>query len=495
MSTETKKAEPRTGNGIAVLKFAPLALLIVLVIFLGLDLLVAAPIATFAAVAVSMYVNRCGFDGAFDFASKSVQGIVMVFFVNMFAYGVGECFMATGVGASVINIALSFGVTARTIASVAFILTCLLSLATGTSWGTFAACAPIFLWLNYILGGNTVLVLGAIAGGSCFGDNIGFISDTTVLSCGMQDVKIIDRVKHQGPWSLVCVVITLIITFAMSMSLPATQGSLTEALASIPAEAYAVLEAERPAALALLEQVQSGVPVYMVIPFVLVIATAFTGMNTMLCLGIGMLSSMILGSFAGTCTVMTWLNDMCLPAFSDSGSWAIIMMMWVAAFGGVMNSMNAFEPLAKLVVKMSKNVHHLMGWCGMLCIVGNAALSDETAEIATFSPILRSIVENEVEGSEEDKYKLRVRLATFTDALGVYGSELIPWHCFPVFFLAIAAGVFPIEPIGIMDIIRNNWMSMVSVASIIILTFTGLDRIIPLFGIPSEPKVTLKNRK
>ena len=495
MSTETKKAPREGGVGLAILKFAPLIVMMLLVIVVGLELVLAAAISVFVAAAISMFVNRCGFDDAFEFGAQAVRGIVMVFFVNMFAYAVGEVFMATGVGAALINLSLAAGVTARTIAVIAFLLTCALSLATGTSWGTFAACAPIFLWLNYLLGGNTVLVLGAIAGGSCFGDNIGMISDTTVLSCGMQDVKIIDRVKHQGPWSVLCIVITVIITFAMSMSLPSTQGSLQEALASIPAEAYEVLEVERPGALTLLEQVQTGVPVYMVIPFVLVIATAFTGMNTMLCLGSGVVSALVLGLIAGECTLMGWLNDMMLAGFSSSGGSAIIMMMWVAAFGGIMNSMGAFEPLAKLAVKMSANVHHLMGWCGVLCIVGNAALADEAAEIATFSPIVRGIVEEEVEASEEDMYKLRTRLATFTDALGVYGSELIPWHCYPVFFLAIASGVFPIEEIDVWDIIVNNWMSMISVLSILILTFTGLDRFIPLFGLPKNAKLKKKLAK
>ena len=77
----------------------------------------------------------------------------------------------------------------------------------------------------------------------------------------------------------------------------------------------------------------------------------------------------------------------------------------------------------------------------------------------------------------------------------MYGSELIPWHCFPVFFLAIASGVFPIEEIDIWDIIVNNWMSMISVISIIILTFTGLDRFIPLFGLPKDAKLKKKMAK
>jgi Na+/H+ antiporter NhaC len=84
----------------------------------------------------------------------------------MFAYGVAECFMATGVGASLIILALKLGVTARTVAPISILVTCILSIATGSSWGTFAACAPIFLWLNHLVGGDTILTLCAICGGN-----------------------------------------------------------------------------------------------------------------------------------------------------------------------------------------------------------------------------------------------------------------------------------------------------------------------------------------
>lgn len=128
----------------------------------------------------------------------------------------------------------------------------------------------------------------------------------------------------------------------------------------------------------------------------------------------------------------------------------------------------------------------------VLCLAGNVALADETAEIATISPITRNIVEENVEGSPEAMYKLRLRLATFADALGVYGSQLIPWHCFVVFYTAIANAVFPIYTFVPTDIIRMNIMSMVAVSSILILTFTGLDRYVPLFKLPREPEVKLK---
>ncbi len=488
----SEKKESRTGVLISFLKFTPIIVFALLVIVYGLDLLVAAPMATFVALGVAMFVNRENFNQVFDRGIASAKEIVIVFFILMFAYAVAECFMATGVGASTINLALNFGVSAKTVAVTGYLVTCVLSLATGTSWGTFAACAPIFLWLNYIVGGNLVLTLGAIAGGSCFGDNIGFISDTTVLSSGLQGVDIFKKVKHQSVWVGLCVIITVIIISAVSFNYPVVVGDPAEAIASIPAESLIALQEERPAAVLLLQQVSDKVPVYMVIPLFVVIILAFTGLNTMICLGGGMISSLIFGLMAKTVTVDVWLNTLLLGGFSSAGSWSICMMMWVSAFGGIMNSMNAFAPLANLIARISTKVRHLMGWNGVLCLLGNVALADETAEIATISPIIRKITEDNVEASEEDMYVLRLRLATFAGTLGVHGSQLIPWHSFTVFFVAIANTVYPIHDFVPLDIIKMNIMSFVAVGSILILTFTGWDRFIPLFKLPAEPNVRLK---
>ena len=365
------------------------------------------PLATFTALAVYMIINReKSFEKAFEHGLKATRKIALIFFILMFAYGVAECFMATGVGASLILLALKLGITARTVAIVSLLVTCVLSIATGSSWGTFAACAPIFLWLNHLVGGDVMLTLCAIAGGSCFGDNIGMISDVTVLSCGMQDVKIIDRIKHQMAWCFGCLAIALVIFYFAGSHLPNVQGDVQAALDSIPPEAYAALEERRPSAVLLLEQVKTGVPYYMVIPMLLVIVLSFLGLHTLICLGAGMFSSLVLGYFAGTANLHIWLNDLLYGGFSGAGEWVIVMMMWVSAFGGIMNAMNAFEPLSRLVVRISRNVHQLMGWCGVLCLMGNMALADEAAQVATMSPIVRDIVEKNVEtDSEEDAYQ------------------------------------------------------------------------------------------
>ena len=490
METHTKQQ----STWIAAFKFAPLLVFALMVIVFKMDLLLAAPIATFAALIVYMLIYRADFETAFDKYLTSVKKIVLIFFILMFAYGVAECFMATGVGAALINLALEMGVTARTIAPVALIVTCLLSIATGTSWGTFAACAPIFLWLNHLVEGNILLTLCSVAGGSCFGDNIGMISDVTVLSCGMQDVKIIDRLKHQMVWSVACLLIAIIVIFSvgLGMGLSNIQADVASAIAQIPEEAIEALREERPSALTLLDQVQNGVPYFMVIPLIVVIGLSFTGMHTMLCLAAGMISSLLCGLLAGTASLDAWLNDLLYVGFSDAGSWVIVMMAWVSAFGGIMNAMDAFAPVSKLVVKISRNVQQLMGWCGILCLAGNVALADEAAQVATMSPIIRDIVEKNVECDEKDQYTLRLRLATFTSSMGIYGSELIPWHCFPVFFAGIATAVYPLRSFTPLDIISQNYMSFIIVGSIVLLTFTGLDRFIPMFGLPGKDKAKLR---
>ncbi|MBS4536640.1 Na+/H+ antiporter NhaC family protein [Clostridium sp. D2Q-14] len=480
---------------IGLLKFSPVFLMAGLMIA-GFDALLAAPISTIYAAIVAFITEKFSFNDLLDSAVENVKEMQLVFFILMAAYAMAETFMATGVGAAIINAALNLGLNGKTVAVTGLVVTGILSVATGTSWGTFAACAPIFLWLNHIVGGNLMLTTAAVAGGACFGDNIGLISDTTVVSSGIHKVEVIHRIRHQGVWSILCLVLAAIVIFTISvgMGLPDSVGNAGEAINQIPEEVWTNLNAERPSAVTLLNQVQEGVPFYMVIPLILVIAVAIKGLPTLACLGIGIISSLILGLFAGTVTSIG--NDgflkLIYTGFSDAGSWVIVMMMWVGAFGGIMSKMDAFAPLSNFISKIVRKVRHLMFANGLLAIIGNAALSDEMAQIVTIGPIAKTLTDENVEASEEDMYKLRLRNATFNDALGVFGSQLIPWHVYMNFYLGIASAVYPLASFTAIDIIKYNFMAMIAVASILILTLTGLDRFVPLFGLPSEPDVKIK---
>lgn len=477
----------------ALLKLLPVFVMAGLMIS-GMDALLAAPLATIAAAIIAVITERLKFQEIVDAAIENVKEMQYVFFILMAAYAMAEAFMSTGVGASIINVALSLGLTARTVAVTGFIVTCVLSVATGTSWGTFAACAPIFLWLNHIVGGNLLLTTAAIAGGACFGDNIGLISDTTVVSSGIQKVEVIDRIRHQGFWSLFCMIVTGIVIYvvSLSMGLPTNVGNAADAINQVPKDVWASLEEARPSAVALLNQVKVGVPVYMIIPLLLVLAVAIKGYNTLVCLGLGIVSSLIFGLVAGTVANVNAFLELMKTGFSDAGSWVIVMMMWVGAFGGIMGKIKAFAPLSNFVSKISGNVRQLMFYNGCLCLIGNAALSDEMAQIVTIGPITKQLLEDNVEGSEKDMYTLRLRNATFGDALGVFGSQLIPWHVYIGFYIGIASAVYPLHKFVAMDIIKYNFMAMIAVGTILIFTLTGIDRFIPKFGLPTEPAVRLK---
>ena len=478
----------------AFVKFVPVFVLAGLMIS-GQDALIAAAIAAIAAIVVARFV--CGFklQECIDSAMSSVSNILIALFILMFAYAMASLFMSTGVGAAVVNIALKAGITGKSVAFIGILCTAVLSVATGSSWGTFAACAPIFLWLNEIVGGNLYLTVCAIAGGACFGDNIGLISDTTIVSSGIQGVQVVDRIRHQGVWSVICLALACIcfLVAGMTMGLPGEAVDGSHVVNQITDDVWAFLAEERPAAVALLEQVRDGVALYMVIPLILVIVLAILGLNTFICIGSGIVSSYVLGIFAGTVGTFQDFLDEVMAGFADAGSWVVVMMMWVAAFGGIMQKMDAFAPLAALVVKMSKKVRHLLGWNAVLCLLGNAALSDEMAQIVTMGPVIKQIAEENIEAeSEEAMYKIKLRNATFGDAMGVFGSQLIPWHVYLAFYVGIATGVYPLQQLVPTDFLRYNFMAYIAVGSLLLLTFTGWDRFIPLFKLPQEPVVRLK---
>ncbi|WMM23453.1 Na+/H+ antiporter NhaC family protein [Tissierella sp. MB52-C2] len=490
---------------IALLKFSPIFLLAGLMMvsniealgFLGisLDILVIAPIATVYAAIIAAITEKYKLNEIVDAAVDNVKEMQLVFFILMLAYAMAEAFMSTGVGAAIINMALGLGITGKTVAVIAFIISAILSIATGTSWGTFAACAPIFLWLSHIVDGNALITFGAIAGGACFGDNIGLISDTTVVSSGIQEVEVIHRIRHQGVWSGLCLIVAAILFVVASLGLPGEVGSAADAINQIPEEVWTTLAEERPAAVDLLNQVKEGVPFYMVVPLVLVLIAAIKGIPTLACLGLGLISSYIFGMFAGTVENTTQFLGMIETGFAEAGKWVIVMMMWVGAFGGIMNRMNAFKPISNLVSRLVRNVRQLMFANGILSIIGNATLADEMAQIVTIGPIIKELTDENVEASEEDMYKLRLRNATFSDALGVFGSQLIPWHVYIGFFIGIANAVYPIKVFKWTEFVKYNFMAFVAVGSILLLTLTGWDRFVPLFGLPTEPNVKLKKHK
>lgn len=322
------------------------------------------------------------------------------------------------------------------------------------------------------------------------------ISDTVIVSSGIQEVQVTDRIKNQGIWSISCLILAAIIVtiVSFSMNLPNVPTNGSVAIDAIPREVWTFLSEEKPAAVDLLNQVKEGVPFYMILPLIIVIALAVKGLSTFICLGSGIVAAYILGSFAGTVSSFSDYINLMKDGFAEAGSWVIVMMMWISAFGSIMGRMEAFKPISDFVVRISKKVRHLMTMNALLSLFGNACFADEMAQIVTVGPVLKETLEENVEGSEEDIYKLRLRTANFCDGLGVFGSQLIPWHVYLYFYVSIAGAVYPLEEFMATDIIKYNFMAMIAVVSLIFLTFTGFDRYVPFFKMPQEPEVKLKKK-
>ena len=105
------------------------------------------------------------------------------------------------------------------------------------------------------------------------------------------------------------------------------------------------------------------------------------------------------------------------------------MVLWIVAFGGVMSSMDAFGAAAGFVVRFARNVRQLMFANGLLCLIGNFALANDFAEIATISPIIKDLTEKNVKGSPEAMYKLALRNGDFCRRYGGLRFTVNPVAC------------------------------------------------------------------
>jgi len=477
------------------LKLSPVILLAVLVMN-GIDILISASLGFFVAVVICKFTEKIKLCDVINSGIEGAKEATLLAFILMMAYAVAQIFMSSGVAAAAIEIFIGMGVTGKTVALTAFLTTCMLSISTGTSWGTFAACIPIFMWLCNVVGGNPGMTFAACVGGSAFGDNMGLISDTTILSSGLQEVKIVDRVRNQAPWSVLCLIAAALCFYfvSVSMRLPNTVGDMSEIISSISSDVINTLEEERPSVLILLKQVQTGVPLYLITPVIIVIGMALMRFDTLICLATGIVLSIVFGFAAGTITSLGKVISMIQSGFENAGSWAVIMLFWAMGFGAVMRRMNAFDPVACFFVRISRKVRHLITCNGLLCLLINGTLNEEMSQMATIGPVIKNIVNDNVEGSEESKYILRNRNALFSDAVGCHTAPLIPWHTGTAYYMGLASAIYPIYHFGIRDL-YYNYMSLICVFSIYILTFFGWDRFIPWFGLPSEPEVRLKKEE
>ena len=96
--------------------------------------------------------------------------------------------------------------------AILFVVSCFVSLAMGTSCGTITLIVPIAVAVSQASGYSIPLCIGAVMSGAMFGDNLSFISDTTIAACNTQGCKMKDKFKANFMIALPSAIVTLILT-------------------------------------------------------------------------------------------------------------------------------------------------------------------------------------------------------------------------------------------------------------------------------------------
>ena len=130
---------------------------------------------------------------------KGMATMLPIFCVLLFGLTMGTQVKALDTGNYLSSVFMQL-LTPALLPLLTFIISMLLSFATGTSMGTMAIMATIALPMAINMGVSVPLVAGAMFGGSIFGDHGSPISDTTIMSCATTGCNIIDHVKTQMPY-------------------------------------------------------------------------------------------------------------------------------------------------------------------------------------------------------------------------------------------------------------------------------------------------------
>jgi Na+/H+ antiporter NhaC len=247
---------------------------------------------------------------------------------------------------------------ARFSVAVLFVVACFVSLAMGTSVGTITLIAPIAVEVAQATGFGVALCVGVVVGGAMFGDNLSFISDTTIAACNGQGCAMKDKFRGNFwvafPAALVTLAIVLILTVGKNPQ-PVT-GS------------YSLLQ---------------------IVPYILVLLGGIVGINVFVVLLIGILSGAAIMLGTGATEITELLANMGSGA---SGMFETCMVaVLVAAMCELIRVHGGFDALLYFIHKVFKG--NKWGQVGMGALVGamDIATANNTVAIVMANPIAKEM--------------------------------------------------------------------------------------------------------
>ena len=272
-----------------------------------------------------------------------------------------------------------------------FLASCFISLSIGTSVGTVVALTPIAAGIAEATEAATPFVVGVVVGGAFFGDNLSFISDTTIMATRTQGCKMSDKFR----------VNSLIVVPAAALVLLA----------------YIVLGTQIHAPQAIPE-----VDMLKVLPYVVVLVTAVAGIDVMVVLVVGILLSGLIGICYGSYDCFGWFTAMG-EGILGMGELIIVTML----AGGLMALIGHGGGIDFLINRLTRHVHGRRGaelTIGSMAILTDICTANNTVAILTVGPIAHQIAQR----FGVDPRKSASLLDTFSclaQACIPYGAQLL----------------------------------------------------------------------
>ena len=286
-----------------------------------------------------------------------------------------------------------------------FMAACFISLSIGTSVGTIAALTPIAVGLAQETGSDLAMMTAIIVGGSFFGDNLSFISDTTIMATQTQGCRLSDKFRVNAFIVFPAALVILIVYYFL--------GQNTAAPQQIPA----------------VEWVK-------VIPYLTVLVTAIFGMNVMAVLTLGIVLCGLIGMLTGAMDVYGWFGAMGEGILS-MGELIIVTMM----AGGMLELIKQRGGIDFIINLLTRRVNGKRG--AELSIATLVSLIDictanNTVAILTVGGIAKQI---------GDRYGVdNKKCASILDTFSCMVQGLIPYGA----QLLIAAGLASLNPVAIL---------------------------------------------
>lgn len=286
-----------------------------------------------------------------------------------------------------------------------FIASCFISLSVGTSVGTIVALTPIAAGIAQQTGNSIPLLTAVVVGGSFFGDNLSFISDTTIVATSTQGCRLSDKFRANSFIVMPAAMFILVVYLIMGTDI------------EVPKQVTQVEYAK-------------------VIPYVIVLLTALFGMNVMAVLTIGILLTGIIGIINADFDLFGWFAALG-QGITGMGELIIITLM----AGGLLELIKQNGGIDFLINAMLRHVRSKRGAelsIGALVAFVNICTANNTVAILTVGGIAKKI---------GDRYGVDNRkCASILDTYSCMMQGLLPYGA----QLLMAAGLAQVNPISIL---------------------------------------------